>query len=275
MARITCRTRATGESDALPDPWDARALRGHFLDRHVGRLPARILDAVAHMLLQIDRTEQVLQVGVRLLSDTIGAGRVDAGFGSADAPAYAARVDHLRDAAERPSMVDRPLPNQHRVLQRVWYSPQPVVYDDVPNNAEVASLRQAFAAVHAKAMLAQRLATEEQGAFGLVCVDELDYGRHWQPREQETLHTFCDVFFAPILTLSRKLTAPAALTKPTPAELSAIRLAAKGMSYKQIAFELGKSVRTVETQLRNARHKVGAGNQTELVRVCEPWLRDG
>ncbi len=269
MARVTRSKRAEG---ALPDPWDTRALRAHFLDPHVGQRPARVLDTVAQMLLQLDRTERVMQVGVAHLAEALGAGRVDVGLGHAKSPAYAAQVEYVLDAGERPSMVGRELPNGHRVLQRVWRTNEPVAYDDVANNREVASLGEAFVAVHARAMLAQRLTTGTRDAFGLVCVDELDYGRRWTPREHEALFTFCEVFFAPLLALSRELTAPATIDKPSPAELDAIRLAALGYSYKEIAYELGKSIRTVETQLRKARQKVGAANQTELVRVCEPWL---
>ncbi|MEO0425199.1 MAG: helix-turn-helix transcriptional regulator [Pseudomonadota bacterium] len=258
----------------LPDPWDGRALRSHFLDSYVGKFPNQTLDTVGHMLLQVDRTRQVMQVGVAHLARTLKAGRVDIGFGHARHPTYAAAAESFLDEGDdRPSMVDRELPNGHHVIQRVWRSATPVAYDDVPNNAEVAPMREAFAAVHARAMLAQRLAVDDhQGAFGLICVDELDYGRRWKAAEHSLLHEFCSTFFAPILAVSLELSAPVGITKPSPAELDAIRLAATGQSYKAIAYSLGKSIRTIETQLRNARQKVGAANQAELVRICEAWL---
>ena len=58
----------------------------------------------------------------------------------------------------------------------------------------------------------------------------------------------------------------------SPAELDAIRLAARGLSYKQIAKQLGKSVRTIEHQLRHARQRMDASNQADLIMKCSAWL---
>lgn len=51
----------------------------------------------------------------------------------------------------------------------------------------------------------------------------------------------------------------------TAAEVEAVRLAAHGLTYAEIAQQLQKSVRTIDNQLRSARAKLGARNQIELV----------
>ena len=250
---------------------DSRSLRERFLDNHRGRVASPTLDAVGHMVLEVDRIDRVMEIGLAHLGKSTNSGRVDVGFGSARRRYFSAAAEYVQDAGERPSMMGLKLPNTQEVLQRVWRSRVPVPYDDVANNHSVAPLRDAFAAVEAKAMLAQRLEDGGQ-SFGIVCVDELDYGRFWTASEQEFLHDFCRNFFGPILNISRQLNAKRNTSRPSPAELEAIRMAAQGMGYKEIAVALEKSVRTIEFQLRSARQKTGASNQAELVRLCERWL---
>ena len=60
--------------------------------------------------------------------------------------------------------------------------------------------------------------------------------------------------------------------KPSESELEAIRLVSKGMSSKQVAEKLEKSVRTIENQLRHARKRLNARNLAELINKCEPWI---
>ena len=84
------------------------------------------------------------------------------------------------------------------------------------------------------------------------------------------MQTFVQRVFAPLLHLNAKLRSPQG--RPTPAELAAVRLAARGLSYKEIASALDKSPRTIEAQLRNAKRRTGAANIVDLVRRCQPWL---
>jgi DNA-binding CsgD family transcriptional regulator len=87
---------------------------------------------------------------------------------------------------------------------------------------------------------------------------------------------FCETFLGPLIGISRRWHEASRyqiVKKPTKAELKAIELAANELSYKQIAHELGKSIRTIENQLRSARETLNAVNQAELIRKCEIWLR--
>ena len=57
----------------------------------------------------------------------------------------------------------------------------------------------------------------------------------------------------------------AALDELTERELEVLRMAAKGMSNREIAQELTISVRTVQTHLTNIFNKMGVGSRTEAV----------
>jgi NarL family two-component system response regulator LiaR len=56
-----------------------------------------------------------------------------------------------------------------------------------------------------------------------------------------------------------------ALEELTEREMEVLRLAAKGMSNREIASELTISVRTVQTHLNNVFNKMGVGSRTEAV----------
>jgi two-component system response regulator NreC len=60
----------------------------------------------------------------------------------------------------------------------------------------------------------------------------------------------------------------------TPRELEVLRLVAKGYSNKEIAIELGVSIKTVEVHKANAMRKLGLKGRIELLRfaVHEGWL---
>jgi DNA-binding NarL/FixJ family response regulator len=58
---------------------------------------------------------------------------------------------------------------------------------------------------------------------------------------------------------------PDALDDLTQREMDVLKLAAKGMSNREIAKELVISVRTVQTHLNNVFNKVGVGSRTEAV----------
>jgi DNA-binding NarL/FixJ family response regulator len=64
---------------------------------------------------------------------------------------------------------------------------------------------------------------------------------------------------------AEKRSAVDALDDLTEREMEVLRLAAKGMSNRQIAAELVISVRTVQTHLNNVFNKFGVGSRTEAV----------
>lgn len=60
---------------------------------------------------------------------------------------------------------------------------------------------------------------------------------------------------------------PAAWQRLTPAERRVAALVARGLSYKEVARQLGRSTSTVDHQLRSIRHKLGAGSTARLVHL--------
>ncbi|WP_376792665.1 response regulator [Thermoflexus sp.] len=97
--------------------------------------------------------------------------------------------------------------------------------------------------------------------------------------EEELVHAIRavwrgDLYIHPAMTraLLKDLKAPAVepvLVEPlTPRELEVLRLIAMGYTNRQIAEELGISVRTVETHRANLMGKLGLSSRVELVRYA-------
>jgi DNA-binding CsgD family transcriptional regulator len=59
----------------------------------------------------------------------------------------------------------------------------------------------------------------------------------------------------------------------TPAEWKVARLVAMGLSYKEVARELGRSLSTIDHQLRSIRDKLGVRSTARLVRVLNDHLK--
>jgi DNA-binding CsgD family transcriptional regulator len=77
----------------------------------------------------------------------------------------------------------------------------------------------------------------------------------------------------PILATSRRLgMEPSLLAQLTPAERRVAELVAAGLSYKEIARRLDRSVSTIDHQLRSVRRKLGARSNSRLVRMLADQL---
>ena len=244
-------------------------LKRSFVDPLPTKL-SKVKDVAAHLILEIDDPRTQLAIACRFVSEHLDACRVDAGFGNAKDEIWTASVEHRNAASSAPSIVNLHLPNQSGVVQRVWKSATPVNYQDCLKAPKFAPFRDGFKELRTKSMVVQRLAVDRT-KFGIMCVDQTTHARRWKPQEMEFLHDFCRNTLSPLSAIARfrKLQEHPILTK---AEFEAVKLAAAGLTYKEIARRLGKSVRTIEHQLRNARQKTGATNQADLVLKCQPWL---
>jgi NarL family two-component system response regulator LiaR len=71
-----------------------------------------------------------------------------------------------------------------------------------------------------------------------------------------------------------KVAEESVLDELTEREVQVLKLAAKGMSNREIALELGISVRTAQTHLNNIFNKMGVGSRTEAVihALRKGWL---
>jgi len=249
--------------------YDSKYLKSRFLDGYRAQADSATLDAVAHMLFEIERKECIVDVALAFIARKLEADRVDIGFGNDKSQNYEANFEFK--TSDAPSVLGVCWPNKDQIIQRIWVSSKPTGYYDVQNNPEVALIKNDLHAIGTRSMLTKSLSQQNRN-FAIVCIDDLQSGRSWNSKEEEFVHYFCEDFLSPILDLSIKTNKENKAKKPTYSEIEAIRLAALGFSYKQVAYELGKSIRTIENQFRNARLKVGAKNQTDLIMKCQNWL---
>ncbi len=256
------------------EPPSTKALKQYFLDGNYQTRPGNMLDCVAHMIIAIENPKETVRIALSYMGNHLSACRADAGFATPTDIEYTPISEYCSESTHPPSVKKLVLSNQHEVMQRVWRSRQPIKYENISTNPMLEDVREIFSKIKSKSMLMQRLVWD-QDPIGISCVDHTLKNHEWNNSEMEFMGEFCTHFFAPLAGISNYWHNPTMhqmFKKPSESELDAIRLAADGFSYKKIAQELNKSVRTIENQLRNARHRLNATNQAELIKKCEPWL---
>ncbi|MGH1537039.1 MAG: LuxR C-terminal-related transcriptional regulator [Gammaproteobacteria bacterium] len=256
------------------EPPSTKALKQYFIDGNHQTHPGGMLDCVAHMIIAIENPKETVRVALSYLGNHLSACRADAGFAAPTDCEYTPLSEYCNQQSQPPSVKSLVLSNQHEILQRVWRSRIPVKYENVSSNPMLVDVREILSSIQSKSMLMQRLVWDKD-PIGITCVDHTLQEHEWSSGEVNFMHEFCTQFFAPLAGISNYWHNPTMhqmFKKPSESELNAIRLAADGFSYKKIASELNKSVRTIENQLRNARHRLNASNQAELIKKCEPWL---
>ncbi len=250
-----------------------RELKKYFLDRNTSYFSQNVLAHVAYMILTIDRIDEMIQLALNLVVDKVGACRADMGFATPKDKLYEPFCLVLNQITAPPNCDGVNYCNQDAIFQKMWQQPYPVFCSDIAEDPMVADSRESFEAISSQSILFQRLGVAHD-LIGLICVDFTNEKHHWQTEQTFFIQRFADTFLAPLILISQTWSQQddIYLKKPTYAELIAIRLAAKGMRYKQIAWELGKSVRTIENQLRHARETMNACNQVDLIEKCQPFL---
>jgi hypothetical protein len=256
------------------EPPSTKALKQYFIDGNYSSYPSDMLDCVAHMILVIENPKETVRIALSYMGNHLSVCRADAGFATPTDTEYTPLSEFCNVNTQPPSVANLILLNQHEVMQRVWRSRTPVKYEKVVSNPMLVEVRDILSSIQSKSMLMQRLVWEKD-PIGIACVDHTVKEHEWEDREVEFMQRFCTSFFAPLAGISNYWHNPTMhqmFKKPSESELAAIQLAAEGLSYKKIADELDKSVRTIENQLRNARLRLNASNQAELIKKCEPWL---
>jgi len=233
-----------------------------------------MLNCAAHMIIAIDNPKDVVHIGLEYLVSELSVSHADAGFATPQDKHYTPITEFRNQDSQAPSIIGLQLPNSHSAMQHVWQNSQPVTINSVSENENLLDLKSIFLNVGCKSMLLQRLQWNNE-LIGIACVDHTDKSHKWSNTEVNCMHIFCEKFLGPLAGLSNYWFNPklhSMFSKPSESELIAIRLAAKGLSYKEIANQLNKSTRTIENQFRNARNRLNAKNQIELVKKCEHWL---
>ena len=249
-------------------------LKSSFIDRYEDSTSADILDCVARMIISIENPKDTVRIALEFMGRTLDVCRADAGFATPTDIIYTPLSEFNNQKSNAPTLENFAISNQHPSMQKVWQDNQPVKYEDIENNLELDGVREPLVQIQCKSMLMQRLVWDSE-PIGISCVDHSTYNHVWSESEVNFMHNFCTRFFAPLAGISNYWHNPSLhqmFKKPSKSELEAIKLAAMGMSYKQIADKLGKSVRTIDNQLRDARKRLNVSNQVELIRKCAPWL---
>lgn len=255
-------------------PPSIKSLKTFYIDNNEEGISADMLDCVARMIISIESPKDTVRIALEYMGRSLNVCRADAGFATPTDINYSPLSEYSNLSSHAPTLENFTMSNQHPCMQKVWQENTPVKYEDVENNPLLEGIREPLIEINCKSMLMQRLVWDGE-PIGISCVDHSKKNHNWTDDEVNFMHQFCTTFFAPLAGISNYWHNPTLhqmFKKPSKSELDAIRLAAKGLSYKQIADELGKSVRTIDNQLRDARKRLNVTNQVELIAKCAPWL---
>ncbi|MGB4812298.1 MAG: LuxR C-terminal-related transcriptional regulator [Methylophilaceae bacterium] len=261
-------------SNFLSQPPLKKELKEYFIEANRGIFPSDTLNCVAHLILCIDTPNEISNIALDYLILKLSADRANLGFVETSDKYYkpaSIRNNHICPTKNEAGFV---FSNQSKIFQKALKQHSAVVCNDVSVSSLLCDSRVSFESIKSRSMLIQRL-TINGKLVGLACVDFTNQQHEWDSKEILFMESFCDTFLGPVLGISQHWYKPNKLQshkKPSTCELAAIRLAAKGLSYKRISNDLGKSVRTIENQLRNARNNLEATNLPELINKCEIWL---
>ena len=251
-----------------------RQLRTRLLDHdEVTWEPAR--DLAARLLLHLDDAQFCWQFAAQWLRDALDADRVDGGFAAPAHRVYRPQAEARRGTREVPSMLGASIDGADRGIRCVWSAGHAVVFRDVEQDSRLGpGLREGLLASGMRNTIAAALV--HQGApLGLLCAD-------WMECRVDDADTRCERFdqvacvvLSPILGAARQLgREPAVFRQLTPAERRVAQLVAAGLSYKEIARRLDRSLSTIDHQLRSVRSKLGARSTSRLVSMLADQLAD-
>ncbi len=237
-------------------------------------------DLAAQALLLLDDTRQCWQFVTEWLQVCFDADRVDGGRGSPFSPVYhPAQAEAFASRAPISSMSTLRVENSDPGVRALWSADQPVVYVDITQVPTFRpGLRHALVSAGTTTKLAVALKSGRR-PFGLLCMDRVVSTRPWEGRAYNHFHGLVQEVVAPVLYAAEKLSDSSAhavsqpqadlgdspLSRLTEAERAVARLAASGMSYKEIARDLDRAFSTIDHQLRSIRSKLSVRSHSQLI----------
>lgn len=260
--------------DYKTSPPQKTELKRIFIDDLGQRFGHETLGSVAHMILEIGNTRNLVDIGLNYMVSSLSACRGDAGFLNRTSPFYTPQIIVHNGAYTTPDFAGLDFPNHAHLIQRAWDSQSAVVCGDTQADSSVDDMRDILHSIQCRSVIFKQLRYDNR-PLGMLCIDFSRDTHQWLPDEIAWADEFCDTFLAPLSAISsywQERGSRRPVPKPTPSELQNIRLAADGLTYRQIAERRSKSVRTVENQLKSARAALGASNLVDLIRKCECWL---
>ena len=257
-----------------------RQLRRSMLDSPDGIQwqPAR--DLAAHMLLRLDAPGDCWRLAATWLREAFDADRVDGGFGHPDDACFRPQVEALRRDRDVPSVIGMTLNTADWGLHALWNAQGVVVLRDEElehslSDGTRAELRRMRTRVKMAAPI-----TDRAGPVGLMCVDWMDACEPAGDDRRAHFEEIAAGVLGPVMSMSLRLAGdvpgtarptldetPEPFRSLTAAERAVARLAVDGLSYKEIARHLDRSVSTVDHQLRSARSKLGVRSTARLVNL--------
>ena len=179
--------------------------------------------------------------------------------------------------------------NRDPIMRAMWAGSKPIVFADIKQDRRVTPrLRKRMSGARTKSKFGAALRTRS-GGFGLICAD---WTEHLAPNNADIYDCFeqtvTDVL-SPIIAVAKEVTeahdpqaaiaheatsvfhygrrGSGALDALTSSEVEVARLAAQGLSYKEIATIRARSLSTIDHQLRSIRSKMGVSSTSNLIRL--------
>jgi DNA-binding CsgD family transcriptional regulator len=254
-----------------------RALRGRLFEgaSAIRWRPGREL--AAQLLLYLDDPQACWRLTADWLRDTLDADRVDGGFGGfvvAQAHHdYIAVAESQRPTLRLPDVAGRRFDAGNAALRAVWQERDLLAIEDVSREAMPADMRGTLKSIGTAAKIALPV---RDGArpVGLLCADWHRSGPRWNAQACLEAARFARDALGTLIGAAQTLAqdapdddAPDAWRGLTAAELRVARLVALGLSYKEVARQLDRSLSTVDHQLRSIRRKLGVASTSRLVRL--------
>lgn len=269
--------------------------------------PAREL--AAQLLLYLDDPQACWRITTEWLRDTLDADRVDGGYGgfldAAGQPSdYVVLAEAQRNDLPLPPVLGLRFRAVDPSLRAVWAGRELAAIEDVAQaRSFTRGMRGTLLALGTSAKLALPLRDGAQ-PLGLVCADWHRATPRWHAGQCNQLGELARDALGPLLGASARLAAaqhespqpalpllaadsndahaasppeevrPPAWCDLTPAELRVARLVATGLSYKEVAQRLDRSLSTVDHQLRALRDKLGVRSTARLVHLLNAQLQD-
>lgn len=277
-----------------------RALRRRLFEssQAVRWRPGR--DLVAQLLLYLDDPDACWRIATAWLRETLEADRVDGGFGGftgagIDRRDYVVIAESQRPDLPLPSVLGRVFDARDPGLLAVWDDRPLLAIDDVRQDADMTpALRGTLLGLGTSAKLALPV-RDGLRPVGLICADWHRESPRWNAQTCLEVGRLVRESLGPLMATAARIAVeaetadePPAADAPgampavslalagwdslTAAERRVAALVATGMSYKEVARALDRSLSTVDHQLRSIRQKLDVSSTARLVRLLSEHL---
>lgn len=262
-------------------------------------------ELLAQLLLYLDDQQACWRITAEWLRDILDADRVDAGFGGyVIGPGrkrdYVVSAESQRTSEQLPSVAGHRFDANSPGIRSVWSGPGIAAISDVSQERSFdEELRTTLLSIGTSAKLALPI-SDFGRPIGMICADWKTSSPSWHgdvcQQVGELAKQALGPLFAGVATLTTDPSSPQrmavsdlartldaapslwtlSLTLLTPAEVRVARLISTGLSYKEVARELDRSLSTVDHQLRSIREKLGVRSTARLIHLLsDHFEREG